>query len=90
MNRLKTIKLAELSLVDHPANPHARVTLFKRDTSADQLDIRKSAINERLEKARVALLGKRIKMLKTDAAPQLKRKGSQKLKPINRIGYASS
>lgn len=29
--RLRAIKLDELSLVDKPANPHARVTLFKRD-----------------------------------------------------------
>lgn len=29
--RLTEIKLSELSLVDRPANPHARVTLFKRD-----------------------------------------------------------
>jgi hypothetical protein len=30
-HRLKRIKLDELSLVDRPANPHAQVTLFKRD-----------------------------------------------------------
>lgn len=29
--RLKQLKIKELSLVDKPANPHAQVTLFKRD-----------------------------------------------------------
>ncbi|MCC0059104.1 MAG: hypothetical protein H6886_07520 [Hyphomicrobiaceae bacterium] len=34
--RLRAIKLYELSLVDAPANPHARVTLFKRDVRTEK------------------------------------------------------
>lgn len=34
--KLRAIKLDELSLVDKPANPHARVTLFKRGHSDDR------------------------------------------------------
>ncbi len=37
--RLKSIRLTELSLVDAPANPHARITLFKRH--ADDEDSKK-------------------------------------------------
>ncbi len=33
-NRLTNLLLKELSLVDHPANQHARVSLFKRATAA--------------------------------------------------------
>ena len=35
---LKNLRLAELSLVDRPANKSARVTLFKRDFSQDERD----------------------------------------------------
>lgn len=34
--RLVDIQLSELSLVDRPANPHARVTLFKRDGEVEK------------------------------------------------------
>ena len=36
--KLKKLRLAELSVVDNPANPHARVTIFKRDVSQSERD----------------------------------------------------
>jgi hypothetical protein len=35
-HRLDNLKLLELSLVDNPANQHSKVTLFKRDFSAER------------------------------------------------------
>ena len=36
-NLLKKLQLTELSLVDRPANAQAMVSLFKRDTSEEEL-----------------------------------------------------
>ena len=37
-NLLKKLQLTELSLVDRPANAQAMVSLFKRDTSEEELN----------------------------------------------------
>lgn len=45
---LRAIKLDELSLVDRPANPHARITLFKRADDKEHDDMQRRETNEPL------------------------------------------
>ncbi len=54
--RLVDIRLSELSLVDRPANPHARVTLFKRaDDKEHEMEIQKIAAYSSFDDAVAAI-----------------------------------
>ena len=41
-SRLTNLEIVEVSFVDKPANPESRVELFKRDSSGDEEDVKKS------------------------------------------------
>jgi len=45
-NLLKQLELEELSLVDRPANAQAMVSLFKRDTSGDDMSVKTTKMSE--------------------------------------------
>ena len=45
-NLLKNLHLEELSLVDRPANAQAMVSLFKRDTSGDDMSVKTTKMSE--------------------------------------------
>lgn len=77
---LRNLKLSELSLVDHPANKAAKVTIFKRDTAGssagDPLSKKESPMSEDIKKvaeleAQLAAVTKRAEEAEAEVAKKV-------------------
>lgn len=69
---IRNLKLTELSFVDRPANPHARVVLFKRYVN-DHVKITKSQPPQTFEEAFNKSRADNPSMLRTEALSRCRR-----------------